>query len=139
MTKFYIAGHGVLFKDNKILLLKRSKTTRFMPSKWDIPGGTVEVGETVEEAIIREFDEETSLKVSVIRPLFLHSNLLQLPERQTIQSIYLCNYMAGEVKLNPREHEDFIWAEIENLMGFDLIPFMEDFLRSTDYRSLLQV
>ncbi len=51
---------GVILNDGKILLEKRKNE----PSrgKWTIPGGLVELGETLEQAVIREVEEETCLK-----------------------------------------------------------------------------
>jgi len=50
--------------DGKILLLKRSKG-KFNPKKWDLPGGTLEKGETLKEALLREIEEETGLEVEM--------------------------------------------------------------------------
>jgi len=57
-----IAGVGaVIIYDGRILLEKRkSEPSR---GKWTIPGGLVELGETVEQTVIREVKEETSLEV----------------------------------------------------------------------------
>jgi 8-oxo-dGTP diphosphatase len=51
---------GVILNDGKILLEKRKN----QPSrgKWTIPGGLVELGETLEHAVVREVEEETCLK-----------------------------------------------------------------------------
>ncbi|HZQ06268.1 MAG TPA: NUDIX hydrolase [Anaerolineae bacterium] len=52
-----IPGVGVIaFKDNTVLLVQRGKEPR--RGEWSIPGGAVEVGETVREAALREFAEE---------------------------------------------------------------------------------
>ncbi len=58
---------GVLIKDSKILLVKRKNE----PGKglWAIPGGLVEPGETLKEAVRREIKEETNLVVEVLRPI----------------------------------------------------------------------
>jgi 8-oxo-dGTP diphosphatase len=53
------------FPDNKILLIKRGTTV--FRGCWALPGGKVEAGETVEEAVIREVIEETGLVVEIVR------------------------------------------------------------------------
>ena len=55
---------AVAIKDGKILLIKRA----FEPSKgkWSIPGGLVEIGETLSDACAREMEEETGIKIQVL-------------------------------------------------------------------------
>ena len=66
-----IVGVGaIVVKDNdEILLVKR----KFEPSKgkWSIPGGLVEVGEKLEDAVLRELEEETGIKGQVVRPIVI--------------------------------------------------------------------
>lgn len=54
---------GIVFKDGKVLLIKRGSQPSY--GKWSIPGGLVEVGETVADACVREVFEETGLVVKV--------------------------------------------------------------------------
>ncbi|HML03638.1 MAG TPA: NUDIX hydrolase [Candidatus Bathyarchaeia archaeon] len=57
----------VEFADERILIVKR----RTVPFKgyWALPGGRVEAGESVEEAIVREVKEETGLDVEILRKI----------------------------------------------------------------------
>ena len=55
--------YGVLIEDRKILLSPQW-------DGYDFPGGGVEIHETLEEALVREFFEETGLKVKVLAPLY---------------------------------------------------------------------
>lgn len=128
MTNFYVAGHALIQNEKgEYLTLKRSALNDYMPFKWDIPGGTVEAGEKVEEAILREVSEETGLVVKVIRPLYAFSNLSQLPKRQTVQLIYLCELISGTITLNPEEHDDCCWADAEKVRQIDKIAFFDEF------------
>jgi len=54
---------AVIVEDGRVVLIKR----RFEPlaGEWSLPGGSVEVGETLEDAVAREMEEETGLQVSV--------------------------------------------------------------------------
>ncbi len=54
----------IVNSQNEILLLKRSNKI-LNPGKWDLPGGTLEKAETLEEALTREIQEETGLKIEV--------------------------------------------------------------------------
>lgn len=59
-----ILGVGaVIFFGGKVLLVKRGKEPGY--GKWSIPGGAVELGETLKEGVLREVKEETGLEVEI--------------------------------------------------------------------------
>lgn len=126
MSIFYVAAHALVLDDeNRVLVTKRASCNDYMPQKWDIPGGTVEEGETVEEALIRELQEETGIDIEPIAPVYAYSNLSQLPKRQTIQLVYTCKYKNGAVTLNPDEHEEYRWVDYSDLRKMDCIAFLK--------------
>jgi ADP-ribose pyrophosphatase YjhB (NUDIX family) len=53
---------AIIFKQDSVLLIKRGKAPAL--GKWSIPGGTVHLGERLEDAVTREVEEETHLRVS---------------------------------------------------------------------------
>jgi 8-oxo-dGTP diphosphatase len=55
---------GVVIRDGRVLLIRRG--TPPLEGRWSIPGGRVEWGETIEQAVVRELREETGLDVQVI-------------------------------------------------------------------------
>lgn len=56
-----LAVGGLVIRENKVLLVRRGKSPAF--GEWAIPGGSVELGETLQEAVERELREETGLTV----------------------------------------------------------------------------
>jgi len=59
-----VLGVGaVIFNNEKVLLVKRGKEPGY--GKWSIPGGAVELGETLKEGLLREVKEETGLEVEI--------------------------------------------------------------------------
>lgn len=61
--KHYAVAIYQRWSDNKILFLQRTFDDDFHPSVWNLPGGHIDAGETPEQAVKREFKEETNLEV----------------------------------------------------------------------------
>lgn len=78
---------GVLIRDDAILLVKRKHEP--FRGKWALPGGFVEYGETVEQAIRREFLEETGLSPHIIRLLGVYSDPSRDPRGHTVSVVFL--------------------------------------------------
>ncbi len=128
MSTFFVASHALIERDGKYLATRRSALNDYMPLKWDVPGGTVEAGETVEEALRREVQEETGLEIKI--GSLIHVFTISNPARPTIQIVFECKYVSGEVKLDPEEHDQFEWLSIEEMKKIDAIAFLDDYLNS---------
>ncbi len=64
-----VAGKAVIRKNGNILLLRRSLDSDFDPSLWEFPGGKINFGENLMEALRREIMEEVGPPVKIGRPL----------------------------------------------------------------------
>lgn len=60
---FKIAVSAFIVKDHRLLILKRADDEAFLPGVWEVPGGGVDEGETIQEGVIRETMEEAGLSV----------------------------------------------------------------------------
>ncbi|MEK7459253.1 MAG: NUDIX domain-containing protein [Patescibacteria group bacterium] len=123
MTQFFVAAHAFIQKDGKFLVTKRMATDGYMPGVWDLPGGTVEAGETVEEALVREVTEETGLTVCIGTPISVYTTLAMLPKRQNVTIIFACDWVSGDVVL--AEHDEFRFVTREELALLDRIHFLQ--------------
>lgn len=113
----------------RFLVLQRASTTRYMPGKWDIPGGTIEFGESPEAALMREIDEETKITADIGNILFVYNNVVQLPDRQTFQMVYEARYVKGDVQLRAAEHQAFKWVTKDEVISMELINFLDELMR----------
>lgn len=105
-----LAVSAVIFRDGKVLLLKRAKSPGH--GFWSLPGGRVEFGESLHVALAREVDEEASLKIEIIA---LAGWREVLPSSGGSGGHYLimsfaARWGANDVRLN-EEHDDFQWVE----------------------------
>lgn len=87
---------GLLEKDGKILLLKHQSIG---PAGylWSPPGGGVEFGESMHEALEKEFLEETNLSIKIDRYLFINEFISS--EHHAIEVFFKVNYISGELIL----------------------------------------
>ncbi len=109
---------AVIIREERILLIKRNKNP--FKNKWALPGGFVEYGEKVEDAIIREVLEETGLKVEIKKLFGVYSNPGRDPRGHTITIVYLTNVIGGELKSDD-DTCDAKFFELEKLpkLAFD--------------------
>jgi 8-oxo-dGTP diphosphatase len=63
-----VAVGAIVFKNNKVLLVRRGKPPA--EDLWAIPGGRVEIGETLREAAEREIMEETGVAIRALEPVY---------------------------------------------------------------------
>lgn len=117
-----IAVKGVLVHDARILMIRRCLGARVGAGIWELPGGKLEFGEHLEEALVREIQEETGLNASVDRLLYA-VDFLTSPTRHVVLLAYLCHADSDQVVLS-EEHIDYRWADIaqlEQLLDKDIL------------------
>jgi len=114
---------GVLIQnpEGKFLIMHGSKFTH-----WTIPGGHIEIGESIEEAVKREVKEETGLDVYDIEFVSIEENVFDkdfYKDRKPIHAIFL-DYCAKtdekEVKPDGREFNEYKWVSLEEIELLDV-------------------
>jgi nucleoside triphosphatase len=110
----------------EILLCKMPLTRGAYPGQWAIPGGGIEEGERIREALQRELGEEVGLEVSEIKPFSFDDDVREKINadgtKETIYMIHLvfdCKTLTDSVIIND-EFEEYAWVKPENLKNYDL-------------------
>ena len=124
-----VAVHALIKDGDKYLVLHRSSENDYMSGKWDTPGGSVEFGENPIEGLKREVFEETGLKVKVGMPLYVYS-FMSNPQRHQFQIIFDCELWEGKIKLNPEEHDSFLWVTLDEMKNLEKIAFLNSYYES---------
>jgi 8-oxo-dGTP diphosphatase len=122
---FRVLTKALIFKDNKLLMLKRKLGSSFAGGTWDIPGGKMEFGEQPENALVREVYEETSLKIEILDILSISSGVNKVKRNQYITIVYICNYVSGSVSINS-ENIDYEWVDADKADKHEKIYYLKE-------------
>jgi len=129
-----VATAGYVFDKNGNMLLVKTNTRG-----WDCTGGQIEVGESVEDGVLREVLEESGVKASVRRLVGIYSNVgvnmwydgkTVVPTK--VMFDFICDYIEGELTPSD-ETSEVIWVPKENVLGYIAVPALQ--LR---FRNVLQ-
>jgi len=120
----------ITFPPDKILLIKR-RTVPFR-GYWALPGGRVESGESVEQAIVREVKEETGLEVAVVRKIgeYHEQGVQDGVEYDYYPACFLVNVVGGETRKQESEIEEiklFSLDEVPATLAFEHAQMIKDF------------
>ena len=111
---------GVLIRDGKVLLIRRGKPPLY--GRWVVPGGTVELGESLEQALVREMREETGLEVVPLEVLTVFDRIERDGGRVVYHYVvvdYLCRWLGGEARA-ASDALEAAWAALDDLPRYDL-------------------
>jgi 8-oxo-dGTP diphosphatase len=114
---------GVVIANDRVLLIRRGSAP--LKGEWSIPGGMLEIAETIVQGVQREMLEETAIEVKVL-------DLIEVFERISVEDDgrtkyhfvildYLCEVMRGEAHAGS-DVTDVVWAAEVELTKYSLTP-----------------
>lgn len=117
---------AIIEKDGKVLSTQRSETMN-LPLKWEFPGGKIDIGESPEDCLKRELQEELGVSITISR--YLAPSTHQYPTFIITLYPFVCSITIGEIKLH--EHKDLAWLTPDKLHELDWaeadIPIMNNY------------
>jgi 8-oxo-dGTP diphosphatase len=130
---------AIILVDNKLLTLKYNYNGNLL---YAIPGGNLEFGEKLEEALKRELQEEIGLEIEVQNLLFLAE--VHQQNKDTLHCVFNTKIVSGIPQLNPKETSalEICWLPINNLDEYNLYPniktqIKEHFIEAKDHQVFL--
>ncbi|MBC8131114.1 MAG: 8-oxo-dGTP diphosphatase MutT [Rhizobiaceae bacterium] len=127
-----VAACALVDADGRVLVAERPEG-KAMAGLWEFPGGKVEPGETPEETLVRELEEEVGIttKPACLAPLTFASHAYQ--DFHLLMPLYVCRRFEGIAQ--PREGQRLRWLRPKDLRDIPmppadepLIPFLIDLL-----------
>src|ERR1700688_178775 len=136
---------GVVIDNGRALLIRRARAP--LKGEWSIPGGLLEVGETLEQGVARELAEETGLEVRVLELIEVFERIFPAPpnadgtpgdasrpQYHYVILDYLCELRGGTLCAGS-DASEFTWTREEELVKFDLTVAATRVLRKAFARS----
>ena len=115
----FVAACALVDPDGRVLIAQRPEG-KPMAGLWEFPGGKVETGETPEQSLIRELEEELGIvvKEACLAPLTFASH--SYPDFHLLMPLYICRRWEGTV--TAREGQSLKWVRPNRLRDFPMPP-----------------
>ena len=117
MKKEIIVVGAVITRDNLVLAAQRSATMS-LPGMWEFPGGKIEPGETEQEALVREIDEELGAEILV------GERITSTRHEYDFGFVTLTTFYATLMSesIDRTEHSELRWVTAEEMRDLDWAP-----------------
>lgn len=120
IDKLYLIAKCVLInKENKFLILKRTDyKNNGSENLWDIPGGSVDKNEDLNNAVAREVNEETQINLNSYNVFKIVSGKATQENSYIVFSLFYSKDFSGDIQLS-KEHSEYKWIGVEEIKNYD--------------------
>jgi 8-oxo-dGTP diphosphatase len=131
----YLAVSAAIFRDDKVLIVRRARAPA--DGVYTLPGGVVEIGESLREALVREVHEETMLTIELValageREVIVRDDAGNV-ERHFVILAFAARWTSGEVVLN-EELAEARWMRPADIEGLQTTEGLADILAAAKAR-----
>lgn len=121
-----VRATGILIENSKILIVKQTLSKK---RAWSLPGGRLEAGETLEQAVVRETYEETGIKTQIKKLLYICEKKDSSPN--LLHITFLLKKIGGEIQMPTNEYDKNPISDIKMIPIVDLpeYDFSEKFMK----------
>lgn len=124
-AKHVVVPCALIIQDGKLLITLRNDPHRpETHKKWEVPGGTVDIGETIDSTVIKEAKEEVGLKIKIIKQLqkiSVKDHKFPSFSYQVYLIPVVCKIISGKLKLNGNEVLDVKWIDPNTHRKFNFL------------------
>ncbi|PCI24834.1 DNA mismatch repair protein MutT [Candidatus Peregrinibacteria bacterium] len=108
---------AMVFNDQGLVFMaKRGKNVRNEAGRWEFPGGAVSFGETLEEAIKREFKEECGVEICIKEMLCVTDHILPEVGQHWVSPTFIASLVSGVPTIKePEKCSEIGWFSLDNL------------------------
>lgn len=107
-----------LHQGGKLFIAKRADTKKFLPGKYELPGGHIEFGETLIEGLRREFREEFGVEVEIGDVIYAFTYMNGQDQVVEIDFLAELQEPKAPITLHPEDHSEYKWVnqhEVEKI------------------------
>lgn len=107
-------GAAIFNDEGKLFLTLRGKAAKNERGKWEIPGGSVEFGETFAQALIRELREEHDIGIEIVELLDVCDHIIPAEKQHWVSPTFICRITEGTPRImEPDKCEKIGWFTID--------------------------
>ncbi len=129
-----VAIGGIVFKDSRVLLVRRGKPPA--EGEWAIPGGSVNLGETLQQAVERELLEETGVTVKANELAYVFDVIFRDHEGRVRFHYVIIDWLADYIDGQPRAGDDVSdvrWVAPDETTGLRINASTRDLLKKLGF------
>ena len=128
MTVKHTVAVGVIFNEQNQVLIAKRKAGAHLAGYWEFPGGKVEKGETVTQALSRELNEELGIIINDPQPFTVIHHTY--PEREVILDVWQVKEFTGTPE--GKEGQPIQWVQRHSLSDFSFPPANQAILKKLE-------